>query len=118
MMTTVEQFDSEVADNTVYVDESDKPRPLDTLLKLDTYQGMTDTEIRLVIAYKEQLAMESARATNMAAQIEESYAKLAESNATAYGNLERTVREAMALQTSYSRVVSIPSDTQVIEGDV
>lgn len=118
MAISVEKFNTEVLDNTVYIDESDKPRSLDTLLKLDTYQGMTDTEIRLIIAYKEQLAMESARATNMAAQIEESYAKLAESNATAYGSLESTVREAMALQTSYSRVVAIPSETQVIEGGV
>lgn len=35
----------------------DRPRPLDELLKLDTYQDMTDDEIRLVIAYKEYTAM-------------------------------------------------------------
>ena len=35
----------------------EEPRPLDELLKLETYQGMTDDEIRLVIAYKEYLAL-------------------------------------------------------------
>lgn len=40
----------------------DRPRPLDTLLKLDTYQGMTDDEIRLVVAYREYAAMQKADA--------------------------------------------------------
>lgn len=37
-----------------------KPRSLDELLKLDTYQGMSDDEIRLIIAYKEYRAMKDA----------------------------------------------------------
>lgn len=34
----------------------EEPRPLDELLKLETYQGATDDELRLLIAYKEQTA--------------------------------------------------------------
>lgn len=41
-------------------DESDAPRSLDELLKLDTFQGMTDDEIRLLIAYKEYTAIRNA----------------------------------------------------------
>lgn len=42
--------------------ESDAPRSLDELLKMDTYQDMSDDEIRLVIAYKEYMAMRNAEA--------------------------------------------------------
>lgn len=41
-------------------DESDTPRSLDELLKMDTYQDMSDDEIRLVIAYKEYTAIRNA----------------------------------------------------------
>lgn len=41
-------------------DESDVPRNLDELLKLDTFQDMTDDEIRLLIAYKEYTAIRNA----------------------------------------------------------
>lgn len=37
------------------------PRNLDELLKLDSYQGMTDDEIKLVIAYKEYYAQRTAQ---------------------------------------------------------
>lgn len=40
--------------------ESDTPRSLDELLKMDTYQDMSDDEIRLVIAYKEYTAIRKA----------------------------------------------------------
>ena len=40
--------------------ESDAPRSLDELLKMDTYQDMSDDEIRLVIAYKEYTAIRNA----------------------------------------------------------
>lgn len=41
-------------------EESNTPRSLDELLKMDTYQDMSDDEIRLVIAYKEYTAMRNA----------------------------------------------------------
>lgn len=41
-------------------DGTESPRNLDELLKLDTFQDMTDDEIKLLIAYKEYTAIRNA----------------------------------------------------------
>lgn len=41
-------------------DGTKSPRNLDELLKLDTFQDMTDDEIKLLIAYKEYTAIRNA----------------------------------------------------------
>lgn len=56
-MTTSDPY---VSGDIKKTDESDAPRSLDELLKLDTFQGMTDDEIRLLIAYKEYTAIRNA----------------------------------------------------------
>lgn len=56
-MTTSDPY---VSGDIKKADESDTPRSLDELLKMDTYQDMSDDEIRLVIAYKEYTAMRNA----------------------------------------------------------
>lgn len=53
-MTTSDPY---VSGDIKQSDESDTPRSLDELLKMDTYQDMSDDEIRLVIAYKEYTAI-------------------------------------------------------------
>lgn len=53
-MTTEDPYKS---GDIIITDGTKPPRGLEELLKLDTYQGMTDAEIKLVIAYKERLAL-------------------------------------------------------------
>ena len=50
-----------------------EPRPLGTLLSLDTYQGMTDLEIDTIISYKIQEALTTA---NLQAMSQESASRL------------------------------------------
>ena len=50
-----------------------EPRPLGTLLSLDTYQGMTDEEIHTIIRYKIQEALNAA---NLQAMSQESASRL------------------------------------------
>lgn len=56
-MTTSDPYESGDIKNA---DGTESLRNLDELLKLDTFQGMTDDEIRLLIAYKEYMAMRNA----------------------------------------------------------
>lgn len=51
-------------DNAENNDSTETPRDLSELLKLDTYQGMTDTEIETIITYKKALAVSSAFTEN------------------------------------------------------
>ena len=53
-MTTSDPYESGDIKNA---DGTESPRNLDELLKLDTFQGMTDDEIRLLIAYKVKQAL-------------------------------------------------------------
>ena len=50
-----------------------EPRPLGTLLSLDTYQGMTDMEIDTIISYKIQEALTTA---NLQAMAQESASRI------------------------------------------
>ena len=50
-----------------------EPRPLGTLLSLETYQGMTDEEIEMIISYKITDALNTA---NLQAMAEESASRL------------------------------------------
>lgn len=83
-----------------------KPRNLDELLKLDTYQGMTDDEIRLVIAYKESRAMQSATIQqlkeNADAAMEEFRAKWADIAQRTQDNFERAMTECKPTLTGVS----------------
>lgn len=51
MTTDIENAD--VYENGDIIVEGEQPRKLDDLLKLETFQDMSDDEIRLVIAYKQ-----------------------------------------------------------------
>lgn len=54
---TTNKFEVYENNDIVYTNKAKaKPRSLEELLKLDTYQGMTDDEIRFVMAYKERMA--------------------------------------------------------------
>lgn len=65
--------------------DSREPRPIEDLVKLDTYQGMTDEEIAMVVEYTTQIAAKNAafKASQQAqreaeARISEFYQKEAE----------------------------------------
>ena len=65
---------NEVKPNSELTDESvlKKDRSIGTLLSLDTYQGMSDSEIDSIIKFKTQLAVkEELVRTSQAAYIEE-----------------------------------------------
>lgn len=53
--------------------QAQEPRPLGTLLSLETYQGMTDMEIDTIISYKIQEALTTA---NLQAMAQESSSRL------------------------------------------
>lgn len=53
--------------------QAQEPRPLGTLLSLDTYQGMTDAEIEMIISYK---ITDALNAANLQAMAEESASRL------------------------------------------
>ena len=84
------------------------PRDLNELLKLDTYQGMTDDEIKLVMAWKETMAYRNA--ANDAAREELS---------TAYESMvEKLDAAAKAAQESFERACSIaPAFQRIEDGD-
>lgn len=52
----------------------DEPRSLDELLKMETYQGMTDDELRLLFAYKEQIAYKSGLNAGRDIAVQQEYA--------------------------------------------
>lgn len=59
MPTDIENAD--VYENGDIIVEGKQPRKLDDLLKLETFQDMSDDEIRLVIAYKQMNAYNQTR---------------------------------------------------------
>jgi hypothetical protein len=53
--------------------QAQEPRPLGTLLSLETYQGMTDAEIEMIISYK---ITDALNAANLQAMAQESETRL------------------------------------------
>lgn len=83
----------------------DLKRDVDTLLKLDTYQGMSDSEIESVIAYKVDAAVRDA---TISADMETHLAMMRE--------LMQTQRDAIAsTESSLRKALTTASDLEVGE---
>lgn len=68
-MTTSDPYKS----GDIKVISGDEPRTLDELLKMETYQGMTDDELRLLFAYKEQIAYKNGLNTGRDIAVQQEY---------------------------------------------
>lgn len=87
-------------------DETPKPRSIDELSKLETYQGMTDTEIQLLMDYNAKIAAEradgEARQREAAAQLKAMQAESAKFHDAAMASFER----ACAVSPAFESVVN------------
>lgn len=84
-------------------DETPKPRSIDELSKLDTYQGMTDTEIQLLMDYNAKIAAEradgEARQREAAAQLQAMQAESAKFHDAAMASFERACAATPAFES-------------------
>lgn len=106
---TTDIIDDPYATGDIVNADGSTPRDLNVLLKMDSYQDMTDNEIKLVIAWKEKMsymqASNDASKAALTAAYDTMVAKLAES--------------AKAAQESFERACSIvPAFTRIEDGDV
>lgn len=63
--------------------EEAKPRPIEELLKLDTFQGMSDVEIATLVEYQKDIALKDAEFK----QKMDAIARRGEAEAKAYGEI-------------------------------
>lgn len=84
-------------------DETAKPRSIDELCKLGTYQGMTDTEIQLLMDYNAKIAAErangEARQREAAAQLKAMQAESAKFHDAAMASFERACAATPAFES-------------------
>lgn len=84
-------------------DETSKPRSIDELSKLGTYQGMTDTEIQLLMDYNAKIAAEradgEARQREAAAQLQAMQAESARLHDAALASFERACAAAPVFES-------------------
>lgn len=84
-------------------DETPKPRSIDELSKLDTYQGMTDAEIQLLMDYNAKIAAEradgEARQREAAAQLQAMQAESARLHDAALASFERACAATPAFES-------------------
>ena len=87
-------------------DETAAPRSIDELSKLGTFQGMTDTEIQLLMDYNAKIAAEradgEARQREAAAQLKTMQAESAKFHDAAMASFER----ACAVSPAFESVVN------------
>ena len=81
---------------------AEKPRSIDELSKLGTYQGMTDTEIQLLMDYNAKIAAEradgEARQREAAAQLQAMQAESAKFHDAAMASFERACAATPAFE--------------------
>lgn len=84
-------------------DGTSKPRSIDELSKLETYQGMTDAEIQLLMDYNVKIAAEradgKARQREAAAQLKAMQAESARFHDAAIASFERACAASPAFET-------------------
>lgn len=84
-------------------DETSKPRSIDELSKLGTYQGMTDIEIQLLMDYNAKIAAEradgEARQREAAARLQAMQAESAKFHDAAIASFERACAATPAFES-------------------
>lgn len=101
-MTTDSAVDPYESGDIVNSDGS-KPRDLNLLLKMDSYQQMTDDEIRLVMAWKEMIAAREARTAAMAEAYKTAYDEFRVSIARALDSAESNFQTACSLVPDFKK---------------
>lgn len=93
-------------DTTATVDqvEETKPRSLDALLKLDTFQGMTDEEISAVVSYRESQAVLNAKIEEMRAEAEAAQAAFQERMDQQLAQAQANFEQAMSVAAQFASV--------------
>lgn len=83
-------------------DEATKPRSIDELSKLGTYQGMTDAEIQLLMDYNAKISAEradgKARQREAASQLKAMQAESARFHDAAIASFERACAASPAFE--------------------
>lgn len=98
--TTVDPYESGDIVNA----DGTKPRDLNLLLKMDSYQGMSDDEIRLVMAWKEMIAAREARTAAMSEAYQTAYDEFRVSISDALDKAESNFQRACSLVPSFKRI--------------
>lgn len=84
-------------------DETPKPRSIDALSKLGTYQGMTDAEIQLLMDYNAKIAAEradgEARQREAAEQLKAMQSESAKFHDAAMASFERACAATPAFES-------------------
>lgn len=84
-------------------DETPKPRSIDVLSKLGTYQGMTDAEIQLLMDYNAKIAAEradgEARQREAAEQLKAMQSESAKFHDAAMASFERACAATPAFES-------------------
>lgn len=84
--------------------EEMKPRSLDVLLKLDTFQGMTDEEISAVVSYRETQAVLNAKIEEMRAEAEAAQAAFKERMDQQLAQAQANFEQAMSVAAQFASV--------------
>lgn len=96
-------IDTTVAEDTEQAEET-KPRSLDVLLKLDTFQGMTDEEISAVVSYRESQAVLNAKIEEMRAEAEAAQAAFKERMDRQLAQAQANFEQAMSVAAQFASV--------------
>lgn len=99
-MTTSDPYES----GDIKTLSGDEPRPLDDLLKLETYQGMTDDEMRLLLAYKEQTAYKQGLNAGRDIAVQQEFAMYADASLKKMGDAIRRYEQACSTAPVFKAV--------------
>lgn len=83
----------------------ERRRTIDELLRLDTYQGMTDDEIERVMAYRESVAVMAERNDGAAKAIERAQRSAEERANAQYEQAQANFRLACSISPTFRKVV-------------
>lgn len=87
-------------------DETPKPRSIDELSKLETYQGMTDTEIQLLMDYNAKIAAERADGEARQREAAEQLQAMQAASAKLHGAAMESFKRACAATPAFESVVN------------
>lgn len=83
----------------------ERRRTIDELLRLDTYQGMTDDEIERVMSYRERAAVMAERNDGAAKAIERAQRSAEERANAQYEQAQANFRLACSISPTFRKVV-------------
>lgn len=85
-------------------DEETTQRSVQELLKLDTYQGMSDDEIQSIVDYRSKTSYTQGKADARTAAIDAGYESLKATSETAYQSISDSLAQALNLRAAFATV--------------